>query len=184
MARQKEELCAWLSSPSPSASSRFSSAAPRSSSLLRMLPPPPLKSDSASTFQPLSALGDSCSSPILEPDRSALLQEALADSQLQAVKAQLEARGLSINIDEAQAVQLVGGEQLLIPFGENAHLVWTRAKGQSAAVGLIRSAKGTRPSTSELMDKSELSDSSLYRKLRSCWASCARRASSRSLRGS
>ncbi len=91
----------------------------------------------------MNALGDSCSAPILEPDRSALLQEALADSQLQAVKAQLEARGLSINIEEAQAVQLVGGEQLLIPFGEGAHLVWTRAKGQSAAVGLIRQGNKT-----------------------------------------
>ncbi len=108
-----------------------------------MLPPPPLKPDAASNFQPLNALGDSCSSPILEPDRSALLQEALADSQLQAVKAQLEARGLSINIDEAQAVRLVGGEQLLIPFGENAHLVWTRANGQTAAVGLVRQGNKT-----------------------------------------
>jgi hypothetical protein len=53
---------------------------------------PPLKPDSASqaNFQALNAqLGDSCSAPILEPERSALLQEALADSQLQAVKAQL-----------------------------------------------------------------------------------------------
>jgi hypothetical protein len=43
---------------------------------------PPLKADAASseTLQPLSALGDRCSAPILEPERSALLQEALADS--------------------------------------------------------------------------------------------------------
>ncbi len=82
--------------------------------------PPPLKPDSASeaNFQALSAqLGDSCSAHILEPERSALLQEALADSQLQAVKAQLERRGFSMTVDEAQAVQLVGGEQLVIPFG-------------------------------------------------------------------
>jgi hypothetical protein len=91
----------------------------------------------------LSAPADSCSSPILEPDRSALLQEALADSQLQAVKAQLESRGFSINTEEAQAVQLAGGQQLLIPFGENAHLVWTRTNGQTAAVGLVRQGKKT-----------------------------------------
>jgi hypothetical protein len=68
--------------------------------------PPPLKPDSASeaNFQALDAQpGDSCSAPILEPDRSALLPEALADSQLQAVKAQLESRGLGMNADEAQA---------------------------------------------------------------------------------
>lgn len=82
------------------------------------------------------------SSPILEPERSALLQEALADSQLQAVKSQLERRGLSINTDEAQAVQLAGGQQLLIPFGESAHLVWIQRSGQTAALGLIR--QGTK----------------------------------------
>jgi len=74
--------------------------------------PPPLKPDSASqaNFQALSTqLSDSCSAPILEPERSALIQEALADSHLQAVKAQLERRGLSMNADEAQAVRLVGG---------------------------------------------------------------------------
>jgi hypothetical protein len=73
----------------------------------------------------------------------ALLQEALADSQLQAVKAQLERRGLGMNVDEAQAVQLVGGEQLLVPFGQDAHLVWTRTNGQTAAVGLIRQGNKT-----------------------------------------
>jgi hypothetical protein len=111
-----------------------------------MLPPPPLKPDSASqaNFQALTAqLGDSCSAPILEPERSALLQEALADSQLQAVKAQLERRGLGMNADEAQAVQLTGGAQLLIPFGQDAHLVWTRTNGQTAAVGLIRQGQKT-----------------------------------------
>jgi hypothetical protein len=109
-----------------------------------MLPPPPLKPDSQANFQALNAqLGDSCSAPILEPERSALLQEALADSQLQAVKAQLERRGLGMNADEAQAVQLVGGEQLLIPFGQDAHLVWTRTNGQTAAVGLIRQGNKT-----------------------------------------
>jgi hypothetical protein len=108
--------------------------------------PPPLKPDSASqaNFQALSTqLGDSCSAPILEPERSALLQEALADSQLQAVKAQLEGRGLGMNADEAQAVRLVGGEQLVIPFGQDAHLVWTRTNGQTAAVGLIRQGNKT-----------------------------------------
>jgi hypothetical protein len=55
-----------------------------------MLPPPPLKPGSQANFQALNAqLGDNCAAPILEPERSALLQEALADSQLQAVKAQL-----------------------------------------------------------------------------------------------
>jgi hypothetical protein len=109
-------------------------------------PPPSLKPDSASqaNFQALSTqLGDNCSAPILEPERSALLQEALADSQLQAVKAQLERRGLGMNADEAQAVQLVGGAQLLIPFGQDAHLVWTRTNGQTAAVGLIRQGNKT-----------------------------------------
>lgn len=43
-----------------------------------------------------------------------------------------------MNTDEAQAVQLAGGQQVLIPFGENAHLVWTRTNGQTAAVGLVR----------------------------------------------
>jgi hypothetical protein len=106
--------------------------------------PPPLKPDSQANFQALNAqLGDSCSAPILEPERSALLQEALADSQLQAVKAQLERRGLGMNADEAQAVQLVGGEQLLIPFGQDAHLVWTRTNGQTAAVGLVRQGNKT-----------------------------------------
>jgi hypothetical protein len=111
-----------------------------------MSPPPPLKPDSASqaNFQALSTqLGDNCSAPILEPERSALLQEALADSQLQAVKAQLESRGLGMNADEAQAVQLVGGEQLVIPFGQDAHLVWTRTKSQTAAIGLVRQGKKT-----------------------------------------
>ncbi len=106
----------------------------------------PLKPDSSSqaNFQALNAqLGDSCSAPILEPERSALIQEALADSQLQAVKAQLEGRGLGMNADEAQAVRLVGGEQLLIPFGQDAHLVWTRTNGQTAAVGLIRQGNKT-----------------------------------------
>ncbi|MCS7197339.1 MAG: choice-of-anchor D domain-containing protein [Candidatus Bipolaricaulota bacterium] len=43
-----------------------------------------------------------------------------------------------MNTDEAQAVQLAGGQQLLIPFGEDAHLVWTRTTtGQTAALGLI-----------------------------------------------
>jgi hypothetical protein len=106
--------------------------------------PPPLKPDSEANFQALDAqLGDSCSAPILEPERSALIQEALADSQLQAVKAQLEGRGLGMNADEAQAVQLAGGEQLLIPFGQDAHLVWTRTNGQTAAVGLIRQGNKT-----------------------------------------
>jgi hypothetical protein len=67
----------------------------------------------------------------------------LADSQLQAVKAQLEGRGFGMNADEAQAVQLVGGEQLVIPFGQDAHLVWTRTNGQTAAVGLIRQGNKT-----------------------------------------
>jgi hypothetical protein len=40
-------------------------------------------------------------------------------------------------------VQLAGGQQLLIPFGENAHLVWTRTNGQTAAVGLVRQGKKT-----------------------------------------
>jgi hypothetical protein len=81
--------------------------------------PPPLKPDAApeATFQPLSAPADSCSSPILEPNRSALLQEALADSQLQAVKAQLESRGFGIKAEEAQAVKLAGGQQLLMGRG-------------------------------------------------------------------
>jgi hypothetical protein len=112
----------------------------------RNVTPPPLKPDSASqaNFQALNAQpGDNCSAPILEPERSALLQEALADSQLQAVKAQLEGRGFGMNADEAQAVQLVGGEQLLIPFGQDAHLVWTRTTGQTAAVGLIRQGNKT-----------------------------------------
>jgi hypothetical protein len=107
-------------------------------------PPPTLKPDSQANFQALSTqLGDNCSAPILEPERSALLQEALADSQLQAVKAQLERRGFGMNADEAQAVRLVGGEQLLIPFGQDAHLVWTRTNGQTAAVGLIRQGNKT-----------------------------------------
>ncbi len=72
-----------------------------------------------------------------------MLQEALADSQLQAVKSQLESRGFGINTDEAQAVQLAGGQQVLIPFGENAHLVWTKTNGQAAAVGLIRQGNKT-----------------------------------------
>jgi hypothetical protein len=110
----------------------------------RNVTPPPLKPDSEANFQALNAqLSDSCAAPILEPERSALLQEALADSQLQAVKAQLERRGLGMNADEAQAVQLVGGEQLLIPFGQDAHLVWTRTNGQTAAVGLIRQGNKT-----------------------------------------
>jgi hypothetical protein len=106
--------------------------------------PPPLKPDSEANFQALNAqLGDSCAAPILEPERSALLQEALADSQLQAVKAQLESRGLGMNADEAQAVRLVGGEQLVIPFGQDAHLVWTRTNGQTAAIGLVRQGNKT-----------------------------------------
>jgi hypothetical protein len=110
----------------------------------RNVTPPPLKPDSQANFQALSTqLGDSCAAPILEPERSALLQEALADSQLQAVKAQLERRGLGMNADEAQAVQLVGGAQLLIPFGQDAHLVWTRTNGQTAAVGLVRQGNKT-----------------------------------------
>jgi len=62
---------------------------------------------------------------------------------LQAVKAQLESRGFGMNADEAQAVQLVGGEQLVIPFGQDAHLVWTRTNGQTAAVGLVRQGNKT-----------------------------------------
>jgi len=50
---------------------------------------------------------------------------------------------LSIKAEEAQAVQLAGGQQLLIPFGEDAHLVWTRTNGQAAAVGLIRQGNKT-----------------------------------------
>jgi len=78
---------------------QFPSVVPRSLSPKMSLPP--LKPDSASeaNFQPLSASTNSCSSPILEPERSALLQEALADPQLQAVKAQLERRGLSIKAE-------------------------------------------------------------------------------------
>jgi hypothetical protein len=110
----------------------------------RNVTPPPLKPDSQANFQALNAqLSDSCAAPILEPERSALLQEALADSQLQAFKAQLEGRGLGMNADEAQAVQLTGGAQLLIPFGQDAHLVWTRTTGQTAAVGLIRQGNKT-----------------------------------------
>ncbi|MEM1964460.1 MAG: choice-of-anchor D domain-containing protein, partial [Candidatus Caldarchaeum sp.] len=48
-----------------------------------------------------------------------------------------------MNADEAQAVQLASGQQLLIPFGEDAHLVWTRTNGQTAAVGLIRQGNKT-----------------------------------------
>jgi hypothetical protein len=110
----------------------------------RNVAPPPLKPDSQANFQALNAqLSDSCAAPILEPERSALIQEALADSQLQAVKAQLERRGLGMNADEAQAVQLVGGAQLLIPFGQDAHLVWTRTNGQTAAIGLVRQGNKT-----------------------------------------
>jgi hypothetical protein len=39
--------------------------------------------------------------------------------------------------------RLVGGEQLVIPFGQDAHLVWTRTNGQTAAVGLIRQGNKT-----------------------------------------
>jgi len=48
-----------------------------------------------------------------------------------------------MNADEAQAVRLVGGEQLLIPFGQDAHLVWTRTTGQTAAIGLVRQGQKT-----------------------------------------
>jgi hypothetical protein len=48
-----------------------------------------------------------------------------------------------MNADEAQAVQLTGGAQLLIPFGQDAHLVWTRTNGQTAAVGLVRQGNKT-----------------------------------------
>jgi hypothetical protein len=48
-----------------------------------------------------------------------------------------------MNADEAQAVQLVGGAQLLIPFGQDAHLVWTRTNGQTAAIGLVRQGNKT-----------------------------------------
>jgi len=48
-----------------------------------------------------------------------------------------------MNADEAQAVRLVGGAQLLIPFGQDAHLVWTRTTGQTAAVGFIRQGNKT-----------------------------------------
>jgi hypothetical protein len=50
---------------------------------------------------------------------------------------------LGMNADEAQAVRLTGGEQLVIPFGQDAHLVWTRTNGQTAAVGLIRQGNKT-----------------------------------------
>jgi hypothetical protein len=42
-----------------------------------------------------------------------------------------------------KAVQLVGGAQLLIPFGQDAHLVWTRTNGQTAAIGLVRQGNKT-----------------------------------------
>ncbi len=87
--------------------------------------------------------------PLLEPERSKLLTEALPDARLQAVKTQLERRGLRINTEEAQAIRLAGGEQLLIPFGESAHLVWLRTKGQTVALGLVRQGEKTLNITAE-----------------------------------
>lgn len=106
------------------------------------LPPP---ADVASApLQPLSAAqAESCVSALLEPERSQLLQQALSDGKLQAVKAQLERRGVQMNAAEAMALKLPNGEQLLIPFGATAHLVWTRANGQTAALGLVRQGHKT-----------------------------------------
>ncbi|MEM4402498.1 MAG: hypothetical protein QW376_08495 [Candidatus Caldarchaeum sp.] len=71
------------------------------------------------------------------------MQQALSDGKLQVVKAQLERRGVQMNAAEAMALKLPNGEQLLIPFGATAHLVWTRTGNQTAALGLVRQGQKT-----------------------------------------
>ncbi|MCI2429820.1 hypothetical protein LM604_04090, partial [Candidatus Acetothermia bacterium] len=113
-----------------------------SKSANRTLPLPPADVASAS-LSALSAPEKSCVSAILEPERSQLLQQALADGKLQTVRAQLERRGVQMNSSEAMALKLPNGEQLLIPFGATAHLVWTRTGNQTAALGLLRRGNKT-----------------------------------------
>jgi hypothetical protein len=48
-----------------------------------------------------------------------------------------------MNSSEAMALKLPNGEQLLIPFGATAHLVWTRTGNQTAALGLLRRGNKT-----------------------------------------
>lgn len=79
-----------------------------------------------------------CVTSVMEPERSQILEQALADPQLQAVRAQLEQRGLTINSAQAMAKQVGNGQQLFIPFGDQAYLVWSRNQNQTTAYGMIR----------------------------------------------
>jgi len=90
----------------------------------------------------------SCVTAILEPERSQLLQEALADSQLQAVRAALEAKGLQANPEEAFALKLGNDVQFSIPFGSEAYLIWNRSGSQTVAYGMIPQGNKTLNITS------------------------------------
>ncbi|MBI3459571.1 hypothetical protein HY009_01365 [Candidatus Acetothermia bacterium] len=95
------------------------------------------------TVQPHSAPSASCVQSVREPERSQLLQQALADPQLQAVRTQLESRGLTMNAAGAMAVHIAAGDQVIIPFGAQAYLVWNRYQSQTNAIGLIRQNQST-----------------------------------------
>jgi len=106
--------------------------------------PIPPHSPFQTSFSPLSANASaSCVYLIQEPQHSQLLEQALKDSQLQAVRAQLESRGLTMNLSEAMALRIADGEQVLIPFGNQAHLLWSRRGSNTAAIGLIQQGKKT-----------------------------------------
>ncbi|MBI1741823.1 hypothetical protein HYR54_02005 [Candidatus Acetothermia bacterium] len=59
------------------------------------------------------------------------------------MRTQLENRGLSINSDEAIVVHVSGSDQAMIPFGTQAHLIWTRAQDKTAALGIIQQGQKT-----------------------------------------
>jgi hypothetical protein len=151
-------------------------------------PPPPLKPDSASqaNFQALSTqLGDSCSAPILEPERSALLQEA--PGRLPITSSQGPAgggRGLGHECRRSPSSAACGwgaaGDPLRpgCPSGLDQ-----KPMGQTAAVGLIRQGNKTLNVGADGQERVVRVLSAQQAEKAVC-ASCGRRGSSKTLRGS
>ncbi len=48
-----------------------------------------------------------------------------------------------MNADGALALQIADGEHIFLPFGKQAHLIWSRRGSQTMAIGLIQQGKKT-----------------------------------------
>lgn len=100
----------------------------------------PKRSSSAlsNAVQPLGTAAASCVSAVMEPERGQILQQALADSQLQAVRGLLENRGLTMNANEAMVWRVADANLVFIPFGQQTQLVWSLDQKETSAVGMVQ----------------------------------------------